>query len=165
MVRLGGRGLWARPGPEALSDRAGALRLATSQSAETGCNIGRMERLTGVVVGLALLIAMAAGVGLLGSSEDGPVGQNPPPPETFFAVLGLDTKIVEGIEALAVPCRAAAVSSPAHIPVGGAVWDAARGGPRRQPVADQPMAESVVRAVPGSSFCRTWPAPAGITPL
>lgn len=46
-------------------------------------------------MGLVLLIAMAAGVGLLGSSDDGPVGEDPPPPETFFAVLGFDTRIVE----------------------------------------------------------------------
>lgn len=68
---------------------------ATWQAVETGCNIGRMERLTGTAVGLALLVTMAAGVGLLGSSEDGRGGEDPPPPETFFAVLGLDTRIVE----------------------------------------------------------------------
>ena len=48
-----------------------------------------------VAVGLALLIAMAAGVGLLGGSDDGPLGEDPPPPQTFFAVLGFDTRIVE----------------------------------------------------------------------
>ena len=46
-------------------------------------------------MGLVLLIAMAAGVGLLGSSDDGPAGEDPLPPETFFAVLGFDNRIVE----------------------------------------------------------------------
>lgn len=64
-------------------------------TAETACNIGGMERLTGAVVGLVLLIAMAAGVGLLASSKDGLAGENRPPPETFFAVLGFDNRIVE----------------------------------------------------------------------